>query len=84
MQAWGELFNTTINLAACAAVATSVRRCMRVCACAVSMSCGCVWAGEMEVWEVECLIGKRMGRQCFVCAALRISQPNHSTNTHTS
>lgn len=37
----------------------------------------------MEVWEVESLIGKRMGRQCFVYSALRISQPNHSTNTHT-
>ncbi|TWW74824.1 Phospholipid transfer protein C2CD2L [Takifugu flavidus] len=39
---------------------------------------------EMEVWEVECLIGKSTGRQRFVYAALRISQPNHSTNTHTS
>lgn len=57
---------------------------MRACARAVSMSCGCVWAGEMEVWEVECLIGKSMGRQRFVYAALRISQPNHSTNTHAS
>lgn len=25
-----------------------------------------MWAGEMEVWEVECLIGKSMGRQRFV------------------
>lgn len=67
MQAWGELFNRTIKLAACAPVATSVRTCTRACARAVSMSCGCVWAGEMEVWEVECLIGKSMGK-AVLCA----------------